>query len=43
VPTLGTEETFFIEFLITFILLFVIVAHAVDPKAVRQTSPTKIA
>uniref|UniRef100_A0ACD5ZZN7 Uncharacterized protein n=1 Tax=Avena sativa TaxID=4498 RepID=A0ACD5ZZN7_AVESA len=33
VPTLGTAETFLIEFVITFILLFVIVALVVDPKA----------
>ncbi|VAI88040.1 unnamed protein product [Triticum turgidum subsp. durum] len=32
VPTLGTAETFLIEFLTTFVLLFVIVAHATDPK-----------
>uniref|UniRef100_A0ACD6A3L3 Uncharacterized protein n=1 Tax=Avena sativa TaxID=4498 RepID=A0ACD6A3L3_AVESA len=38
VPTLGTAETFFVEFLITFVLLLVIAAHAVDPKAVRRTS-----
>ena len=34
VPTLGTAEAFFVEFVITFVLLFVIVAHVVDPKAV---------
>jgi aquaporin NIP len=37
VPTLGTAETFLVEFVITFVLLFVIIALAVDPKAVRWT------
>ncbi|VAI75963.1 unnamed protein product [Triticum turgidum subsp. durum] len=32
VPTLGTAGTFLVEFLTTFVLLFVIVAHATDPK-----------
>ncbi|KAM0836825.1 hypothetical protein ACQ4PT_062059 [Festuca glaucescens] len=36
VPALGTAETFLVEFVITFVLLFVIVAHAVDPKAVKE-------
>ncbi|XP_047073821.1 aquaporin NIP3-3-like [Lolium rigidum] len=36
VPTLGTTETFLVEFVITFVLLFVIVALIVDPKAVKE-------
>lgn len=36
VPTIGTVETFFVEFITTFILLFVITALTTDPKAVRH-------
>ncbi|KQJ95420.1 hypothetical protein BRADI_3g17101v3 [Brachypodium distachyon] len=36
VPTLGNMEAFFIEFITTFILLFVIIAVATDPKAVKE-------
>ncbi|KAJ1267251.1 hypothetical protein BS78_07G042400 [Paspalum vaginatum] len=36
VPTLGTAETLFVEFVTTFVLLFVITAHAIDPKAVKE-------
>ncbi|KAM3211240.1 hypothetical protein ACQJBY_064813 [Aegilops geniculata] len=36
VPTLGTAGTFLVEFLTTFVLVFVIIAHATDPKAVKE-------
>jgi aquaporin NIP len=34
VPTIGTSQAFFLEFLITFILLFVVTSVSFDPKAV---------
>ncbi|KAL6857008.1 hypothetical protein ACP4OV_018390 [Aristida adscensionis] len=36
VTTLGTVETFFVEFIITFVLLFVITALSTDPRAVKE-------
>ncbi|GJN12446.1 hypothetical protein PR202_ga30724 [Eleusine coracana subsp. coracana] len=36
VPTIGSVEAFFVEFIITFVLLFVITALATDPKAVKE-------
>ncbi|KAF7083005.1 hypothetical protein CFC21_086829 [Triticum aestivum] len=36
VPSIGTLEAFSIEFIITFILLFAIIAVATDPKAVKE-------
>ncbi|OEL26427.1 Aquaporin NIP3-2 [Dichanthelium oligosanthes] len=36
VPKLGTMETLFVEFITTFILLFVITALATDPRAVKE-------
>ncbi|KAK3121030.1 hypothetical protein QOZ80_8BG0644970 [Eleusine coracana subsp. coracana] len=36
VPTIGAVEAFFVEFIITFVLLFVITALATDPKAVKE-------
>ncbi|GJN39681.1 hypothetical protein PR202_gb28815 [Eleusine coracana subsp. coracana] len=36
VPKVGTIETFFIEFITTFILLFIITALATDPHAVKE-------
>nr|CAB3482143.1 unnamed protein product [Digitaria exilis] len=36
VPTIGTAETFVVEFITTFILLFVIASLATDPKAVKE-------
>ena len=34
VPNVGTVEAFFVEFIITFFLLFIITALATDPNAV---------
>ncbi|XP_048534220.1 aquaporin NIP3-3-like [Triticum urartu] len=36
VPSIGTLEAFAVEFIITFILLFAIIAVATDPKAVKE-------
>uniref|UniRef100_A0ACD5WJ37 Uncharacterized protein n=1 Tax=Avena sativa TaxID=4498 RepID=A0ACD5WJ37_AVESA len=36
VPSIGTVEAFAVEFIITFVLLFVIVAVATDPHAVKE-------
>ncbi|KAL6659023.1 hypothetical protein ACP70R_003063 [Stipagrostis hirtigluma subsp. patula] len=36
VPALGTLQTFFVEFITTFVLLFVITALATDPRAVKE-------
>lgn len=36
VPSIGTLEAFSVEFIITFILLFAIIAVATDPKAVKE-------
>jgi aquaporin NIP len=38
VPSVGTVEAFAVEFIITFVLLFVIVAVATDPHAVIYSS-----
>ncbi|EAZ05605.1 hypothetical protein OsI_27823 [Oryza sativa Indica Group] len=36
VPNVGTVEAFFVEFIITFFLLFIITALATDPNAVKE-------
>uniref|UniRef100_A0A0E0AQV7 Uncharacterized protein n=1 Tax=Oryza glumipatula TaxID=40148 RepID=A0A0E0AQV7_9ORYZ len=36
VPNVGTVEAFFVEFIITFVLLFIITALATDPNAVKE-------
>ncbi|OEL26418.1 Aquaporin NIP3-2 [Dichanthelium oligosanthes] len=35
-PTVGTVEAFFLEFITTFVLLFIIIALATDPHAVKE-------
>jgi aquaporin NIP len=39
VPALGALETFFVEFIVTFVLRFVITALATDPRAVSTLGP----
>ncbi|URD77485.1 hypothetical protein MUK42_18831 [Musa troglodytarum] len=42
VPTLSTAQAFFLEFVITFTLMFVIVAVATDTRAVRELAGVAI-